>query len=134
MPEEKQPKFRFRVEFWQENVDHKPVHTDWIWATSPKMAKIKMRNRALEEARKTGDFRLHSLFVRDDVHIMAIKDKDHPDNPLDEEDKLVQEMKSKDVKNEQWCKECGEALDDDYCSSCGWRRQSWFSRAKTKLG
>ena len=92
------------------------------------MLKSRLRDKA-RETNKTEDHENASLFSRDDITPYAKETYDWRE---------IDRMEAKDLKGslglQSKCQQCGGTLDDDYCQDCGWRRQSWFSKAMEEQG
>lgn len=114
----------YKVDFFEDGRDSEPVATRHIHAFSVKQAKELLKGRAAEEARR-GQYLLTYLLGRDDVMLVIKKVEDTRSIAKTEREKM---------KSLHTCQQCGEILDDDYCQSCGWRKQSWVDRAMAKQG
>jgi len=135
------PKNLYVIKFWRQNNDwdHKlpPVTlmaTKHIKPTSDEQALIALKENALKAARSSDrtdeDLKLVSmLFTREDISVTVKQTFDT--RILDREEKAEQE---EEAFTKSVCRQCGDALDDDYCQACGWRRQSWIEVALSKQG
>ena len=123
-----QPKILYRVEFWEENREHKPIHVAYVMARTPMGAKNTLKYRGFEQARQQNKIWLSHLFYRDDILVTAVPDEKWAA-------KQVENKQKQKLVKFHMCQECGSQLDDDYCQECGWRRQSsWLERALAKQG
>lgn len=119
------PKLLYKVEFWQENREQKPVLVRYVRAYSSKHAYVVLRERALQEARTQGDYMMAHMFVRDDILVVANEVKEDP---------LKTQMK-REFKNYGFCPKCSHEVEDDYCQNCGWHKgSSWLDRAEADKG
>lgn len=127
-----QPKILWKVEFWQENQEQTPVRVAYVMARTERGAKNALKFRGFEQARQKGEVWLSHLFYRDDILVTATPDKQWADK---QRAKQEAERQKAQLERRQICEGCGDALDDDYCQSCGWRRQSsWLDMALSKQG
>ena len=113
----------YKVEFWEENQEHKPIYVAYVMAKTPTGAKNSLKFRGYQAARKEDKVWLSHLFHRDDVLVTA-----KPDEKWVAKQKFRRELSGTNV-----CPQCSVELDDDYCQACGWRRQSWLDRAKKDM-
>ena len=135
----KQPKTLFKVEFWEENRECTPVHTEYVyaikkddWSQTRKAVIRAMLWRGYDQARKTDHVWLSHLMARDDI-LMTVK-IDEQWAAKQKEQQEADKIRATLVK-QHTCQNCGAGLDDDYCQDCGWRRQaSWLDRAMAKQG
>jgi hypothetical protein len=118
------PKLLYKVEFWEENHEHELIAVRHLRAHTRDQARRALRYRAVEEAR-LGKYLLTTLVNRDDILMTITQVEDTRSQAKKEREGLV---------SLHTCQDCGETLDDDYCQSCGWRKQSWIDRAMEKQG
>lgn len=133
-----QPKTLFKVEFWEENREHSPVHVEYVyaikqddWIKTRKAVVKAMLWRGYDQARKTNRVWLSHLMARDDILMTC-----EVDEQWTAKQKAKQEVE-KDLATltkKHTCQGCGTPLDDDYCQECGWRQSSWLDRALAKQG
>jgi len=121
---QKPKKYLYQVEIFEENKEHEPVAMRHLYATTPAGARRALRFRAIEESRN-GKNLLSYLLTRDDITIVVKQIENTRSIAKNEREKMTAL---------HTCQQCGEILDDDYCQSCGWRKQSWVDRAIEKQG
>lgn len=146
MPAKTQPKTLFKVEFWEENREHEPVRTEYVyapmredWAQTRKGVIRAMLWRGQDQANKRDLVWLSHLMAREDILVVVKVDEKWA---AKQKAKLDEERARRDEERElsaltkrHTCGNCGGELDDDYCQGCGWRRQSsWLDRALGKQG
>jgi len=127
------PKILWKVEFWEENREHAPVYVAYVMARTAKGAKNSLRFRGFEQARTENKVWLSHLFHRDDILVTAKPDEQWAEK---QRVKKERELQVAEMEGMRSCRNCGSELDDDYCQSCGWRRQaaSWLEAAMSKQG
>ena len=106
---------KYKIAFWEENRDRSddPAREEYCWAASRQHAWYLIRLRGEELYRKKGDHSLLSLFGRGDVSVIVSEEKDQPSSRA---------KNNKEPPQAGVCPKCGEDIDYDYCTECGWQK------------
>ena len=102
-------KTKYRVEFYSNG---NLLRTEYASAYSEKQAKVLAYRRSVKEG---WDY----LFLSDSVLVRVVVDAEGVDRL----------RKMREMKQQRWCPECGEEVENDYCQHCGRQRFSgWYGR------